>query len=300
MKRLLTPIAAAVGIALASAAAHAQLAPIPTVDGQPDGYASNAPGSTYPGPDTLMLAVWDGSGNTKDNEVVNLNNYLYSQLSTAVNGNLSPSSPTGSFVTESSPDSAVYSGSVLQLNFGVIPNWSTFSSLSDVVYGVYAGNITASAAGGQGGEYTWAAGASPTFTAQAMSTVSQHLTAEAGTLPAGINYDNTGTQPWSAQGPNLGSGSLGSTGETSGGVGTALNFYYQPYEARGTVNPAEEGNSVGAGFWFLNSTTGDLTWNVPEAVSAVPLPAAAWLLASGLAGLGAIARRRRTGGAALA
>ena len=48
----------------------------------------------------------------------------------------------------------------------------------------------------------------------------------------------------------------------------------------------------GAGFWFL-SGTGDLTYNIASRCAApVPLPAAIWLLGSGLLGMAGIARRR--------
>jgi hypothetical protein len=42
-----------------------------------------------------------------------------------------------------------------------------------------------------------------------------------------------------------------------------------------------------AGVWSFDAATGTLTY-----VSAVPLPAAAWLLLSALGGLGAVGRRR--------
>jgi hypothetical protein len=51
-------------------------------------------------------------------------------------------------------------------------------------------------------------------------------------------------------------------------------------------------NSNGTGFWFLSST-GDLTYNIASGGTApVPLPAAIWLLGSGLLGMAGIARRR--------
>jgi hypothetical protein len=50
-------------------------------------------------------------------------------------------------------------------------------------------------------------------------------------------------------------------------------------------------DSVGS--WVTATSTGDV-WGFRIAdTSAVPLPAAAWLLLSGLSGIGAMARRRR-------
>jgi hypothetical protein len=47
-----------------------------------------------------------------------------------------------------------------------------------------------------------------------------------------------------------------------------------------------------AGFWFLSSA-GQLTYNIVAEAAPVPLPAAVWLLGSGLMGLIGVGRRRR-------
>jgi len=94
-------------------------------------------------------------------------------------------------------------------------------------------------------------------------------------LPLGLNAQNFGTAP-----------------------GTASSWY--KYLA---VNP-DVGSTAASvstlqGTWGFNAATDVLTYTAP---SAVPLPAALWLMLSGLGGLGVVARRRGNAilGAALA
>ena len=73
-------------------------------------------------------------------------------------------------------------------------------------------------------------------------------------------------------------------------VGTALNFFLASSTSNNPQAPATVDfydNAGGFGKWLLSSA-GVLTY----AAAPVPLPAAVWLLFSGLAGLGAVARRR--------
>jgi hypothetical protein len=76
-----------------------------------------------------------------------------------------------------------------------------------------------------------------------------------------------------------------------GGVGDTLAMYlYTESGARGTAgNPATA--ALYAGTWAFDLAAGTLTYTVPG-VAPVPLPAAAWLLLSGLGGLGFVGRRR--------
>jgi hypothetical protein len=74
--------------------------------------------------------------------------------------------------------------------------------------------------------------------------------------------------------------------------GNALGFYYvtTPPGRPSSTSPAiiqQYANAAGVGQWLL-TTAGNLTYSIP----AVPLPAAAWLLLSGLLGLGVVSRRR--------
>src|SRR5580700_3785421 len=106
MKMTLKPIAVAAGLALVSVSAHAQL-------------ASPAYGTTVPTAETLYLSVWNSAGTTS--EVVNLS-YLDSAL-TVPSGNLTPNSATTPYTTAVNP--ATGTGSVLQLNFGTVANFSS-------------------------------------------------------------------------------------------------------------------------------------------------------------------------------
>ena len=289
MKLSLKPVALAVTLALASAAAHAQL-------GSPQ-YGTSPP--TNGNNTSLILFVWSPApltGSTSDpnyGEQVNLN-YDYTQL-TAVSGNLTPNSATTPYVTAANPTGAA--GNVLQLNFGIVPNFSSFT-------GTGAGPIN----------YFVAAETGPGTGTPAAIEITDSNTPNTSNLPAAgvatvagdlntISWNGTGgntgvdTSGKAAWNPIAGTVNGGSMAGTyyGGAVNTALNFYNAVVVQSGRSTSdtiTEYTNANGAGFWFLSST-GDLTWNVPLAPTTVPLPAAVWLFASGLAGLGAISRRRR-------
>ena len=78
-------------------------------------------------------------------------------------------------------------------------------------------------------------------------------------------------------------------------VGTAMGFYLVSGSSSNTgtqnaVMTALQNAPGSIGQWLLSSA-GQLTYSL-DAVSAVPLPAAVWLLLSGLAGVGVVGRRR--------
>ncbi len=102
--------------------------------------------------------------------------------------------------------------------------------------------------------------------------------------------------------PNLGTGIgqvsnniFGTVGGSGAGSASDSLLFYQ-LTKNGTsglakANLTQFANASGVATWTLSSS-GDLVYSVPGAVSAVPLPAAFWLLGSGLLGLAGVSRRK--------
>lgn len=78
------------------------------------------------------------------------------------------------------------------------------------------------------------------------------------------------------------------TADASDSSATLAMYYYVQNGGRGEGS-AETTATEYAGVWSFDADTGTLTYTV----SAVPVPAALWLLLSGLGGLGVIGRRRQ-------
>ena len=272
MKPMYKSLAAAVSLALASAAAHAQLAP-PSM-------GTAAPASNQ----QLALAIWDSAD--KVSEIVSLN-YTFADLTAA---NFNPTSPTSPFTLATNPSTGT--GSVYQLNFGVVPGWSTTftnPTTQGTSYLLVSQNQPAAAITDS---------TAPVLSAQYLTDIVNTTQAELNAWPtvagtAGYFIDPTASTTLSINSGAVGSflsGTMGTVSDFFGAaVGSALNFYTITPPARGQAN----GTATPLAGFFNLASNGTLTYNVAAAVSAVPLPAAFWLLASGVAGLGTIGRRRR-------
>ncbi len=122
----------------------------------------------------------------------------------------------------------------------------------------------------------------------------------AGANPCVTGQDNDTKYFGSAYGSQL-SALDATTTSISGLLNTALNFFRVSTPNSGTNSSGttlEQYTANGIyGQWLLD-TTGRLTYSFVGEQAPVPLPAAAWLLVSGLMGVGVIGRRRRNAVAA--
>jgi hypothetical protein len=282
MKFSMKPVALAVTMAIASVAAHAQT--LPSL-----GSTSPVDNNTNQG---LYLAVWDDT--TKATDLVDLT-ANYQDVAFIVGSTQSSSSelttPTSAFQTVANPTGAA--GNVLQLNLGTISNFSqifpTVSSTTNyVIVSSENTSLGVTTSGALGSTYV---GSAMTAQASAILGESSNWAATQNVSPLS---DTSGTANYSAIAGPLSDGTEGQTGQNFGvNVGTAAGFYnYGKTSSRNPLKALTYTYNGQQGFWFLSST-GDLSWNLVAPASQLPLPAAVWLFASGLIGLGVIGRRRR-------
>lgn len=195
--------------------------------------------------------------------------------------------------------SAVTPNTGYEANFSI--DMSVFtqvgSSLSDLQYSIFAGDAV--------GNYTNTeviGTASLTATPTGINSYVTGMLGSSGAANVFAQWNNTcGTSSVTCVGTSFSSTYFGNFADdfggnllagASGNVGSVLGFYSFRRSAIGAGDPfiaTQYANAGGAATWLL-SADGTLTYNLEA--SPVPLPAAVWLLLSGLAGVGVVGRRK--------
>jgi hypothetical protein len=269
------------------------------------GHASAAlTAGSAPGGSSLVLSVWDSVANVSYTRVLGnnvLNSFLPSGFTTLPGDGTTPGTPT---TGDKTPELG------LTLNFagdGLFTTTFAGSNAANIQWNVVAFDSVNSNAttGGYSRVITTATGA-PTTLNSGVGGMTQGANNYFNALLSQTNIGNTGvnsaavTDPGSqafAGNPNFGPGINGNAlqGNSAGtGFGESLSFFYIARSSftGGNSTPAtilQYANSVGGATWSL-AADGTATYNV----SAVPLPATFWLMASGLVAMGGYMRRRRS------
>jgi hypothetical protein len=280
--RVLQSLAAVAALTLTASAAMAQL----TVPAQPAAPPTPLPGTGNSG---IIVAAWDSKLG------VSLVQYLGLTLD--------------QFVAGGTPEA----GFSPPLDFGKLSGWDSVfagSSATDIQYEVVGADSVADAGGFlyQGKRLLTTLGATPASGINnvalngAVTAVNNFFPVCSATNPClDTTGSGAGNYAGKAQFGNRYNSQLPVTAAAS--VDTGLKFFLvsganvssgDPFDEDGqsqtTILALHNSNASNIGTWLLTSG-GDLTYSLAP-VSAVPLPAAVWLLLSGLAGVGVVGRRR--------
>jgi hypothetical protein len=278
-------VAGALALAASAAIAQPSVPPQPAPGPTPDGDSGNS---------GIIVSAWDSTRN------LSIVQYLGLRVD-----DLMPNSAGGNATPEAG----------LTLNFGKLSGWDalfgtdTSVNAQGIVYTVSGFDNTPS---GLIGKRIITTGTDPVGNVR-NTAVSQVLTNAGTFIASGLNSAGgcNGVNPCTTNNPAA-AGFAGQAGwadkyggalpfSASANAGTSLDFFLlAPNSNSGgtTLSPViKYQNSTGLATWLL-SADGTLTYTVPGGVGTVPLPAAVWLLMSGLAGFGVIGRRGRRGAVA--
>lgn len=258
------------------------------------GQASAALSDTFVTDGTLFLTVWD----------VTTNKSYTRDLGVSISGFL----PGGALTAEAG-------------NTTVFGNLASSTLFSTHFFGATASNLRWTVIGvdsvesdGNGARVVSAFGSTPSFLNGAVRGMASNSVQFAGELinNSGVDFTglpnefaSTGVGSTEGGGPGWGPTLGGASGNNHAGTGfgTAQFWYAATTTTDGsgdplTANSTRFGNSQFFSTFAL-AADGVLTYSLQAAaLTAVPLPAAAWLMGAGLLGLGGAARRRKAAAAA--
>lgn len=266
-------------------------------------FAGQASALTLPNTNngSLWLTVWDTTTGATNSYARDLGVTINQFLPTGITGVAGDGSPVGTRTPESG----------LNLSFATDALFaSTFSSIptASLAWNIYGADSVVGGASGQARIVTTAVTTTvttPTFSQANVSagairanTLGGVLNTTYGCASASSCAVTDGGAGGFGGGPNWGTTIGGTTGtlQTAGSIGTLLNFFY--FASNGTSGFTQANgktvfaNSLGRATWSLDGS-GNLAYSLAGAPSEVPVPAAAWLLGSGLFGLVGVARRRK-------
>ncbi|MHB1140506.1 MAG: VPLPA-CTERM sorting domain-containing protein [Sulfuricaulis sp.] len=287
-----------IAVALAATASQANAAMV------------NAQGTLGDGNSSVIMYAYSASlGRSYSRDLgFTLNDFLY-------NGTSAPTAGSYPFNSTLNTDMSIVTGNATDLGYtlsfgadSVMASWLGNGSMlaSDVLWGI-------AAVDGQGTGSAFRSLTTVTIGASSAGTTNSELATfenkfdnfvaahnALGTHVSGLN-GSAGSDGSNAAAASAATGFGVNWGGASsfnavGGVGQSMEFFF--LAGNGTlgntnVTSARYGNTEGFSTWTLNADS-SFAYMAPGAVSAVPVPAAVWLFASGLLGLVGVSRRKKS------